>query len=451
MPLLSLPLLHIFSSSCPFFRFFLSSRSRATFPIITNRVCKHNMESTQELIDTYHQGSLRPETLPMERKMSPEKTGTPFRSSYRRGSSVSPLKKTRNDYQDHIFRMRGKERGSVSVSGSPLRPLNRDLRADLTVYDAFDEPSPFRDSGADVFSKISRDGSSVDREIDDFIAREAHFLDLQTEYVLRDTHKVIRSIPESIVASAEGEKYYAMLTASINKLTREMDNLRHENNLLRDRDYTNDYRIRELEARVSHLQMENGRLASQRVTEVADSAAKRANELLRAKLLKYKRLNDECRKWHGDKSYRLEGLIEQLEEALKNEKQQSNQQDHGNGQQKTQDKGQDDQVNLESVQIPSPQLEPDGSLYEKFESAAKNALAPSLAGSNDMLAALNMNNRLYERLLAFLDQQVSAAPHHECNENVPPSQCSACTNPPATTNPGHDTMQLMGEYKWTLG
>lgn len=415
------------------------------------------MESTQELIDTYHQGSLRPETLPMERKMSPEKTGTPFRSSYRRGSSVSPLKKTRNDYQDHIFRMRGKERGSVSVSGSPLRPLNRDSRADLTVYDAFDEPSPFRDSGADVFSKISRDGSSIDREIDDFIAREAQFLDQQTEYVLRDTHKVIHSIPDSIVASAEGEKYYTMLTASINKLTREMDNLRHENNLLRDRDYTSDYRIRELEARVSHLQMENGRLASQRVTGVADSAAKRANELLRAKLLKYKRLNDECRKWHGDKSYRLEGLIEQLEEAMKNSEKQDNQQDKtnqkshdGKGQQKSQDK-QDGQVHLESVQIPSPQLEPDSSLYEKFESAAKNALAPSLAGSNDMLAALNMNNRLYERLLAFLDQQVSAAPHHECNENVPPSQCSACTNPPATTNPGHDTMQLMGEYKWTLG
>lgn len=381
----------------------------------------------------------------MELKPGYEKTGSPLRSSYRRGSSVSPLKKTRNDYQDHIFRMRGKERGSVSVSGSPLRPLNRDLRADLTVYDAFDEPSPFRDSGGDVFSKISRDGSSVDREIDDFIAREAQFLDLQTEYVLRDTHKVINSIPDSIVASAEGEKYHAMLTASVNKLMREMDNLRHENNLLRDRDYASDYRIRELEARVSHLQMENGRLASERLAGVADAAAKRANELLRAKLLKYKRLNDECRKWHGDKSYRLEGLIEQLEDALKSsEKQQDKRNQQGQ-------EGQKVDNFEESVQIPSPQLEPDGSMFEKFESAAKNALAPSLAGSNDMLAALNMNNRLYERLLAFLDQQVSAAPHHECNENVPPSQCSACTNPPATTNPGHDTMQLMGEYKWTLG
>lgn len=419
------------------------------------------MESTQELIDTYHQGSLRPGALPIDIKPSPEKTRTPYRSSYRRGSSVSPLKKTRNDYQDHIFRMRGKERGSVSVSGSPLRQLNRDTRADLTVYDAFDEPSPFRESGADVFSKISRDGSSVDREIDDFIAREAHFLDLQTEYVLRDTHKVINSIPDSIVASAEGEKYHAMLTASINKLTREMDNLRHENNLLRDRDYASDYRIRELEARVSHLQMENGRLASERATGLAELAAKRANELLRAKLLKYKRLNDECRKWHGDKSHRLEGLIEQLEEAMRekkdkekpeNQDKQQNQEDKLHQRDENQDRerqNQEGQNHHHQDKRHEGMVPSDGSMFEKFESA--QALAPSLAGSNDMLAALHMNNQLYERLLAFLDQQVSAAPHHQCNDNVPPSQCSACANPPAPTNPDHDTMQLMGEYKWTLG
>lgn len=302
---------------------------------------------------------------------------------------------------------------------------------------------------------------------------------METEYAVRDTHKVLNSVPESIVASAEGERYHAMLCESIRKLTREMDNLRHENTLLRDRDRSSEYRIRDLEAKVSQLQVENGRLAARPV----DTGASRTNELLRTKLLKYKRLNDECRRWHGDD--RMDGLVEQLEAVFR----QGRTREQGGEQEKNEAKeDQQKSENTESKQERQPlsqrvlsqnenQSPPrsEHSMYDKFADAARTLHTPkkpemSLAGSSDILAALNLNSRLYERLLAYLDSQTlnkagesveetknndshcheHESKHSEHQKSSPPvSSCSACTNPMEPS--GHDTLQLMGEYKWTIG
>lgn len=391
------------------------------------------MESTQELIDRYNRPAIGDESFPTTIKNSPEKHVSPMKTSFRRGSSVSPVKKTRNDYQDHLFRMRGKEKRSVSLSGSPVKQVNQDMRADLTLYDAFEEPSPFKESRGDVFSRISRDDSSVDREIDRFIAHEPYGIEDHTDHVLRDTHKTISSIPPSILASSDGEKYHAVLSASLSKLTREMESLRHENNLLRDRSYSSDYRIRELEARVSQLQVENARLTSEHKAAPIDKSTRRANELLRAKLLKYKRLNDECKMWHGDHNQRLETLVQLLEGALKT-RDHDDEQSHGKP---TKEKEQAEPA------IPSPEALDDEntSMYAK----------PAPVQNRDLAHAISANNVLYERILAHLDHDPAAARQHQTCENVPMSQCSVCSNPPKPTGTTHDTMQLMGEYKWQLG
>ncbi|ODV77121.1 uncharacterized protein CANTADRAFT_326745 [Suhomyces tanzawaensis NRRL Y-17324] len=221
---------------------------------------------------------------------SPFKTSSPLR--------LSPTKKLKNDYQDHIFRARS---GNLD---SPVKKKRPDLdwsRLDL-------EDSPSYDS---IEHKIERflAGNKAQGEPETAGLEEFD----KTELVIKETHKLINNVPASVLNNKEGEKYSQLLGSSLAKIIKSLEAVKSENRALKgERDRAGDKHAHErvqadaamgrLKTQNSRLEEENSRLREdnaqltrklgQQVPQINAQVGKE-NQLLREKLIKYKNRSSE--------------------------------------------------------------------------------------------------------------------------------------------------------------
>ena len=310
--------------------------------------------------------------------LSPLKTSSPLK--------MSPSKKLKNDYQDHIFRART---GSVH---SPTKKRDSPIPIDFSTTN---------DSGYD----------SIERNIEMFLEGQSkrndneNVFDLdadKTELIIRETHKLINSIPPSILSGREGEKYSSLLTSAITKIIRayevlkqekqrltttnekqedEYHNVAKENSKLRDQCSRNSHEINRLKNELAHCT----RKLHQQVPQ-QNSQTKRENDLLREKLIKYKTLSDETLK-----------EVEQLKEQLKNEV----------GKEKVVEVGKEKVVEVAKEKVVDIELQ---SIYEQLAKLLTKKKSPTptngLKQGQDQIKSSQKEqlNKIYEQLARLQEQ-----------------------------------------------
>lgn len=141
----------------------------------------------------------------------------------------------------------------------------------------------------------------IDKHLEELVAgRHSGVDDIgdYTEPIVRETHKLVSALPHNIYNSKEGETYQRLLTSSINKLVTQFEQLKAENaQLARQSQYLQD-QVAELKLQVAQLRRQHHdeeNRAQQTQLAASETAAKYRQEidLLRTKLIKYKRLYDE--------------------------------------------------------------------------------------------------------------------------------------------------------------
>lgn len=244
------------------------------------------------------------------------KIPSPFKT-YGMGQSpsLSPSKKMRNDYQDHLNKMRGS-----SNTGSPLKKN----AYDLSEYNDFDDLKGM--SGING-GRMSVSDSTMDREIQRLLdmssiklpeLQEKHETD-RTELLIKETHKLINTVPSSITSSKEGEAYQKILATSINKLIKQVEDMKRDLER-KDTEVKNSrIQVSNLEMKLSlhqklnsDLKRENTQLRRRPSGSQKDS---RENELLRTKLIKYRNLYTEVNRENQELKLRIGG--ESLETPIR--------------------------------------------------------------------------------------------------------------------------------------
>lgn len=223
------------------------------------------------------------------------KGSSPFkRFDMGRSSSLSPSKKVRNDYQDHLHRMRG-----TSNTGSPLKRNNYDL----SEYNDFDSIKGI--SGLNIDS-LSGSDSTMDKEIQRILdmsslklpeLQDDHGKD-KTELLIKETHKLINTVPDSITSSKEGEAYQKLLTTSINKLIKQVETMKRDLDKRDSEVKSSRIQLSNLEMKMGLYQRENNDLKKElnqaKRRSVTPQTDTRENDLLRTKLIKYRNLYTEA-------------------------------------------------------------------------------------------------------------------------------------------------------------
>ncbi|KAK6454611.1 uncharacterized protein RJT20DRAFT_472 [Scheffersomyces xylosifermentans] len=267
------------------------------FSISNEHETSTNIHELSDLYDLLDNDSIELKRSNIAFGSSPVKyTSSPLR--------LSPTKKLKNDYQDHLFKMRS----GNSNQNSPIKRKN--------VSRENHHPSPFYDISMDSTHEASFD--SFDRRIDQLFKESDENKrssirkellddnDDKSELIIRETHKLVNNIPSGIASETESARYSTILRASIDKLTSNLKRLKDENrNFQRSND---DFRARNilLDNEVSDLNSRNSRLAQENMelkqevdqlrrqlkqqTPQHNSQLKRENDLLREKLIKYKNL-----------------------------------------------------------------------------------------------------------------------------------------------------------------
>ncbi|CUM57029.1 uncharacterized protein AC631_03692 [Debaryomyces fabryi] len=236
------------------------------------------------------------------------KGSSPFkRFDMGRSNSLSPSKKVRNDYQDHLHRMRG-----TSNTGSPLKRNNYDL----SEYNDFDDIKGM--SGLNIDS-LSGSDSTMDKEIQRILdmsslklpkLQDDHGKD-KTELLIKETHKLISTVPASITSSKEGEAYQKMLTTSINKLIKQVETMKRDVDKKDSDAKSNRIQLSNLEMKMGLYQRENSDLKKElnqaKRRSVTPQNDTRENDLLRTKLIKYRNLYTESERENQELKSKLSG------------------------------------------------------------------------------------------------------------------------------------------------
>lgn len=234
---------------------------------------------------------------------------SPFKkSAMDRNPSLSPSKKIRNDYQDHLHKMRGS-----SSSGSPLKRHTYDL----SEYNDFDDIKGM--SGLNMDS-VNVSDSTMDKEIQRILDMSSlklpevrdddHERD-RTKLLIKETHKLINTLPSSITSSKEGEACQKILTTSINKLVKQVESMKRELDMKDDEVKTSRIQVSNIEMKMGLCQRENSELKKE-ISQLKRRSAvlpkdSRKNELLRTKLIKYRNLYTEADAENQDLKSRLGG------------------------------------------------------------------------------------------------------------------------------------------------
>lgn len=143
---------------------------------------------------------------------------------------------------------------------------------------------------------------TIERNIDRFLKNDILNDDDRTELLIKETHHLMQNVPASVMANKEGERYSQLLSDSIEKVTKMLDQQKAANmKQVRELEKMSQYQLRlenevvvlerslaELKATVTQLQ----RKMAQKVPHM-ESKVMKENLLLREKLIKYKRLAEE--------------------------------------------------------------------------------------------------------------------------------------------------------------
>lgn len=232
--------------------------------------------------------------------MGGSRFASPLKSYGReRSASLSPSKKVRNDYQDHMFKARG-----GSHTGSPYKKSNYDL----TEYNEFD--------GARGTEEVRYDSFDTDNTMDREIQKILDMSSLQmpqaedegpdkTELIIRETHKLVSTLPAAITGSKEGETYQKLLTSSINKLVKQFESVKRE---LAGKKRELMDKKRELASK--DREVKNIKLHQASAETKLGQFQRDNSELLRIKLIKYRNLYTESQKENEELRARIDGHVQ---------------------------------------------------------------------------------------------------------------------------------------------
>lgn len=202
-------------------------------------------------------------------------------------TNVSPSKRLQNDYMDHIYKMR-----TGTNNPSPRKRLSYDLSE-------FGEYSD--DDHSLELESLNLSRNTIDREIDRLLEASAIkplggniSLDPdKSELIIKETHKLVNSLPDSLAMNKEGEKYQRLLSNSINKLIKQYERAKRDVKSKNNEIKLLNQKIRSLESRMQLMQRENGTLkreCSQLNKRSTAQSNLKENDLLRSKLVKYRNL-----------------------------------------------------------------------------------------------------------------------------------------------------------------
>ena len=239
-------------------------------------------------------------------------TDSPLRKYRGRGSlGSSPSRRIRNDYSEHLHRIRGSNK-------SPLKKKTRALQDDsIFLEDPFNVSLSLDGYGStndDVDEEIQKilDSTSVKKATNDVEEQD------KSELLIRETHKLVNSLPISTTSNKEGEIYQSLLTSSINKLIEQYEKTKSLSKLKTKEARNLKEQVKNLESNVEILRQENMDYKREisRLRSGTNEDSKKEKELLRTKLIKYKNLVTES----DQKNQELKLRIEELEKGKENPK-----------------------------------------------------------------------------------------------------------------------------------
>lgn len=198
----------------------------------------------------------------------------------------SPSRKIKHDYQDQLFKAR--------QSKLTFPNLNFPNELDESTFD------------------------TIEKNIDKFLKlQDNEFGDDKTELLIKETHKLVNNIPSHILSSKDGEKYSSTLTASINKVVTVLESVKGDSRKYKEEvsrlknaherqtlDLRSEVGVLRRERNILKEKFERERQGREKVERERDqfrrrvdqqepqfnSQLKRENNLLRDKLIKYKKL-----------------------------------------------------------------------------------------------------------------------------------------------------------------
>lgn len=354
--------------------------------------------------------------------------------------------------------------------------------SDLTMH------SDFIDFNVD--SGVAED--TIDREIGRLI-NEKNTVDYKgieeagdTELLIRETHKFINKLPKGLVSSSQGENYQRLLTSSISKLVKQLEAERESKmKLAREMRKTEEEREKLLK-QFSTLRSENSRLASQLKLKAEvergqseqrksqELASVRERDLLREKLIKYKSLYEQER----SKTQLMEKQqhIPSPPKSAPNLKFRSEPETAGTAPSLTKEEVKDMMLKILQERDSSSREKPEtktpnnndakkikfksnggggndevvnetvaGKISEACETIIQHASPEESPDNRDIVVRCFINYPPKDEALDSKNNPISQPEHTEHIKDT----CKQCNSEVVLEKPG-DTINLMGEYKWTI-
>lgn len=295
----------------------------------------------------------------------------------------------------------------------------------------------------------------------------------KTELIIRETHKLINSIPHGMFSSTQGENYQNLLTSSIKKLVGQLEEVKMENKRLQNKQtelsaHGKD-QVAKLNEQVIKYELENRQLKLQLKIKENEASAKslagdKERNLLRSKLIKYKQLYDNKVKEESSKQPKEHGNTEENDikmdeaslkelvlkiireneskpEAVRNESEHNeDKENHVIGQKGKLLSSVTTKVALEIA-----------SLISAVESKKRKVKFTEL--NEEVKLDPSAVEQLHERLEPAADIVLKCVVEYP-SDNVK-GKCNQCNSEDVfpkerLIDSGTDTINLMGEYKWTI-
>ncbi|CAH2355508.1 hypothetical protein CLIB1423_27S01178 [[Candida] railenensis] len=350
--------------------------------------------------------------------------------------------------------------------------LNRRSKIDdLTVFSDFND-NVTSDSIDREIENLLKDSNVPARNKRDSLNFDDDLGSDKTELIIRETHKLINSIPHGVFSSTQGENYQNLLTSSINKLVAQLEEVKMENRRLRNEraelSAHGKDQVAKLNEQVIKFELENRQLKSQLKIKENEASAKslasdKERNLLRSKLIKYKQLYDNKVKEERSNQLKEHSKVEENKVKMDDDSLKElvlkiiRENESKQGAVKKESEHDEDKEN----QISEPN--------EKLSSATSK-VASEIAS---LISAVESKKRKVK--FTELNEEVKLDPpaveqSHERSEPAAdivlkcvieyPSEsvkgkCNQCNSEEVLPkerfiDSGSDTVNLMGEYKWTI-
>ncbi|CAK7901458.1 hypothetical protein CAAN1_23S01046 [[Candida] anglica] len=325
-----------------------------------------------------------------------------------------------------------------------------------------------------IYSDFNKENDTIDKELKKYIGKTSVLEEEnKTELIIQETHYLVNNVPSNIMNNKEGENYQKLLASSINKLVKQLEITKIENNELKKKQENISNlkdQVYKLENNLKDFRNTNENLRKQlneRIIKTNQNVSSNKEcELLRKKLIKYKNLYDE-------KVIEVNELKKvNIKSEIKNDEKESSNSNlkkiiieilKENGLDKrnqTNDYNNDKESHKEELQkdielpIKNDKQNDQSSIDKIFETISKNQ--ELRAKFTKLLEEIPPNkNSIKGGKLTNNDNDIVVkcyVCYPDSRESKNQETCKQCSTKEGeeVVKDRNDTMNMMGEYKWTL-